>query len=257
MKTVIVGASSGLGRYLGVALSRRGARVALLARRRSRLAAAAAEAANDAVAVACDVTDEKSCQEAIEKAASELGGIDAMVYASAVGPLGQLRDLDARTWRRAFDTNVIGAALTTAAALPYLSESRGTAAYISSVSANHTPPWPGLGAYVVSKAALEKLVEAWRAEHPDVGFTRIVVGSCAPGAGDNLTNFVDTWDQELAADLHGRWVAMGLMTGSFLDLDDVAGVVDQVLRCGASASIPSVLMLPREPSPAAGPVIGS
>ena len=38
----------------------------------------------------------------------------------------------------------------------------GIAVYLSSVSASMTPPWPGLGAYAVSKAALDKLVEAWR-----------------------------------------------------------------------------------------------
>ncbi len=84
-----------------------------------------------------------------------------------------------RTWRRVFDTNVIGAAIVTSAAIEHLTASGGTAAYLSSVSASLTPPWPGLGAYAVSKAALDKLVEAWRAEHPTVGFTRVVVGDCA------------------------------------------------------------------------------
>ncbi len=84
-----------------------------------------------------------------------LGGIDALVYATGIGPLGRLADTDAETWRRTFDTNVIGAALVTAAAIPHLTESRGVAAYLSSVNGSLTPPWPGLGAYAVSKAALE------------------------------------------------------------------------------------------------------
>ena len=37
MRTVIVGASSGLGRCIGIGLAQRGAQVALLARRRERL----------------------------------------------------------------------------------------------------------------------------------------------------------------------------------------------------------------------------
>ena len=175
MKTVVVGASSGLGRCLGVELARRGATVALLARRHDRLVEAAEEAGNGAVAIRCDVTDEASCRDAIAEAADALGGIDGLVYATGIGPLARLGDLDAETWRRAFDTNVTGAALITAAALPHLTESHGVAAYLSSVSASLTPPWPGLGAYAVSKAALDKLVDAWRAEHPDLGFTRIVV----------------------------------------------------------------------------------
>ena len=83
-----------------------------------------------------------------------------------------------------FDTNVIGASIVTSAAIGELTASGGTAAYLSSVSASLTPPWPGLGAYAVSKAALDKLVEAWRAEYPHVGFTRVVVGDCGGGEGD-------------------------------------------------------------------------
>ena len=109
-----------------------------------------------------------------------------------------------------FDTNVIGAALITSAALPHLTASSGTAAYLSSVSASSTPPWPGLGAYAVSKAALDKLVEAWRAEHPKIGFTRVTVGDCAGGEGDSMTEFTAGWDQELTAEMAPIWMAREL-----------------------------------------------
>ena len=95
----------------------------------------------------------------------------------------------------------------TAAAIPHLTKSAGTAVYLSSVSASLTPPWPGLGAYAVSKAALDKLVEAWRAEHPALGFTRVVVGDCAGGEGDSMTGFADGWDPELAAQVCPIWAA--------------------------------------------------
>src|SRR5215217_6615001 len=169
MRTVIVGASSGLGRCVARGLAQDGGHVALLARRKDKLDEAAQEAGSDAVAVACDVTDPSSAAAAIDEAARALGGIEALV------------DTDAEIWRWAFDTNVIGAALVTAAAIPHLEASRGVAAYFSSVSASLTDPWPGLGVYATSKAALDKLVEAWRAEHPRVGFSRVVVGDCGGG----------------------------------------------------------------------------
>jgi len=155
LRVVVVGASSGLGRCIGVGLTQRGARTALLARRLERLEAAAKEAGPGSIALACDVTDTESCQTAIGEAAEQLGGIDALVYTPAIGPLSSLVDTDAETWRRVFDTNVIGAALVTTAALPHLAASNGVAVYLSSVSASLTPPWPGLGAYAVSKAALD------------------------------------------------------------------------------------------------------
>jgi NAD(P)-dependent dehydrogenase (short-subunit alcohol dehydrogenase family) len=245
MRTVVVGASSGLGRCLAVGLARRGATVALLARRMDRLTRAAGEAGPDAVAIGCDVTDQRSCRSAIEDAASRLGGIDALVYATGIGPLGRLADLDADTWRRTFETNVTGAALVTAAALPHLERAHGAAAYLTSMSASATPPWPGLGAYIVSKAALDKLVEAWRMEHPAVGFTRVVVGECGGGEGESLTEFSAGWDPGLTAELAPVWLERRYMTGALLDVEELVRVVDAVLRCGGSASIPSVTVAPR------------
>jgi NAD(P)-dependent dehydrogenase (short-subunit alcohol dehydrogenase family) len=245
VRTVVVGASSGLGRSIGIGLAQRGAEVALLARRRERLDAAAREAGPGTLAIECNVTDEASCRTAIEAAAEGLGGIDALVYAPAIGPLARLVDIDADTWRRVFDTNVMGAALVTAAAVPHLSASGGSAVFLSSVSASLTPPWPGLGAYVVSKAALDKLVEAWRAEHPDVAFTRLVVGDCAGGEGDSQTEFNQGWDMDLAAEVAPIWIARGYIAGSLIEVEELIGVVDAVLRGGASLSIPSVTVAPR------------
>ena len=247
MRAVIVGASSGLGRCIGVGLARRGAQVALMARRAERLEAAAGEAGPGAVAIECDVTDDASVGAAMAKASAELGGIDALVYAPAIGPLAMLADTDAATWRRIFDTNVIGASVMTAAALPHLAASGGRALYLSSVSASETAPWPGLGAYSVSKAALDKLIEAWRVEHPEVGFTRCVVGDCTGGEGDSISGFSSDWDWDLAAELYPIWTARGLLAGCFIEVDHLVGAIDAVLRAGRSVSMPSIVLAPRPP----------
>ena len=92
-----------------------------LARRRDRLEDAAKEAGSGAIAIRCDVTDESSCRDAIEEAAGALGGIDAMVYAPGSAPSCVWPMSTPATWRRVLDTNVMGAALVTSAALPHLS----------------------------------------------------------------------------------------------------------------------------------------
>jgi len=245
VRTVVVGASSGLGRCIAVGLAQRGDRVAVMARRYDMLTGAAKDAGPGTLAIACDVTDEASCARALEEAAAGLGGIDALVFTPGIGPLKRLADTDATTWRRAFETNVIGAALVTKAALAHLEATRGVAAYLSSVSASMTPPWPGLGAYAVSKAALDKLIEAWRNEHPQVGFTRVVVGDCAGGDGDAMTQFPAEWDWGLAAELHPIWSERNYLAGSLLDVENLTQIVHQVLHLGADASIPSVTITPR------------
>jgi NAD(P)-dependent dehydrogenase (short-subunit alcohol dehydrogenase family) len=228
-----------------VGLAQRGAQVALLARRDDRLAEAAKEAGPGTLSIRCDVTDESSCRRAVDEAASGLGGIDAVVYATGVGPLARLVDISAETWQHTFATNVTGAALVTAAALPHLKATSGVAAYLSSVSASHTAPWPGLGAYIVSKAALEKLIEAWRVEHPQIGFTRVIVGDCAGGQGDSGTEFASAWDPALAAEVHPVWVARNYIAGALLEVDELVDAVNNVLRLRATSSIPSITVTPR------------
>ena len=240
-RTVVIGASSGLGRCIGVGLAQRGDSVALLARRRERIDAAAQEAGEGTIAIECDVTDEASCRSAINEAADALGGIDNLVYTPGVGPLVRLVDTDAETWRRVFETNVTGAALTTAAAVPHLTASVGKAVYLSSDSGTIGPPWPGLGAYGVSKAALERLVEAWRAEHPEIGFTCLIVGECAGGEGDGQTGFNAGWDLELAKQAYPMWLSRGCMSPKLMPVEDLVDVVHTILRTDAATSMPVVI----------------
>lgn len=245
MRTVVVGASTGLGRCIGTGLAARGARVALLARSKDKLDDAAAEVGADALAVTCDVTDEDSCRSAIAEAAQGLGGIDALVYASAVGQLVRVEDADAATWRKTFDTNVVGASLVTAAALPHLRQSSGIALYLSTTGASYTPPWPGFAVYQVTKAALDRLVESWRAEHPTVGFTRMTVGECAGGEGDAQSQFSAGFDPELRREFGPIWFTRNYMNGAFIDADHLVTMIDAVLRGGHSMSLPSIVVTPR------------
>jgi NAD(P)-dependent dehydrogenase (short-subunit alcohol dehydrogenase family) len=244
-----VGASTGLGRCIAIGLVKRGAEVALLARSRDKLDRAVEEAGAGACAVTCDVTDPTGCRSAVDEAAERLGGIDALVFTPAIGPLGRLADTDADTWSRVFETNVTGAATVTAAALPHLEATSGRAAYLSSVSASQTKPWPGLGAYAVSKAALEKLVEAWQVEHPNVGFSSVIVGDCTGGQGDGMTHFASAWDPDLMVELGTLWVELKLIAGCFIDVDELTSAIDALLRSGPSLSIPSIVVAPR-PQPA-------
>jgi NAD(P)-dependent dehydrogenase (short-subunit alcohol dehydrogenase family) len=193
------------------------------------------------------VTDEASCRSAIGQAAEKLGGIDAVIISAGIGELRRIEELDAATWQRVFATNVVGASLITAAALPHLKESGGMVAFLSSVSASLTAPWPGLASYTVTKAALDKLVEAWRAEHLEVGFTRLIIGECAGGQGEGISQLTASWDMELAGELFPAWTARGLLTDKLIDVDHLVGAVDALVRFGSSASVPTLAITPRRP----------
>ncbi|OBK27911.1 short-chain dehydrogenase [Mycobacterium asiaticum] len=245
LRVAVVGASAGLGRCIGTGLAHRGARVALLARRYERLVEAAEEAGNGAVAVACDVTIADTCQKAISDAVDALGGLDALVYTTGMGVLAPLREVTADQWAQLFATNVTGASIVTAAAAPHLAASGGSAVYLSSLSASYTTPWPMLGAYAVTKGALDKLVEAWRAEHPEIGFTRLAVGDSLGGTGDAQTEFSKNWDPAVLESAIRYWMENKYMLGGLVDAEHLTDVVNAVIRCGNSSFIPQLTLAPR------------
>lgn len=198
----MVGASSGIGRATAVALAEAGAGVVLAARRAAALADVAAEAGPGAHPVVCDVRDPAAVDRLAGAVGEHLGGLDIVVYASGVNRLAFLADTDAETWRELLETNLVGAALVTRAALPLLREAGGRVAYLSSHSVAR--PWPALGAYAVSKAGLDAMVSAWRVEEPAVALTRVVVGP-------TLTGMADAWDPEAAAAAFARWAEQGYL----------------------------------------------
>jgi NAD(P)-dependent dehydrogenase (short-subunit alcohol dehydrogenase family) len=219
LRVAVVGASAGLGRCIGIGLAQRGARVAFLARRRDRLIKAAEEAGNGAAAVTCDVTDAAACRRAIDEVVDTFGGLDALVYTTGMGVLAPLADVSEQQWAQLFATNVTGASLVTAAAAPHLAESLGSAVYLSSLSASYTTPWPFLGSYAVTKGALDKLVEAWRVEHPNIGFTRLAVGDSLGGTGDSQTEFNKDWDPEALEKAIRFWMENKYMQGGLIDVN--------------------------------------
>lgn len=204
-RVLVVGASSGVGLAVAELAARSGARVVLAARRRERLAEAAerlrAEGAS-VDAVTCDVTDEPGCRAGVAAALATLGGLDALVYVSGVSPLCLLAEAGQSDWRAVLDVNIVGASLVTSAAIGALREGRGRAVYVGSYTERQT--LPGIGLYSVSKRALGALVEAWRMEHPEVDFTRVVLGNTAG------TEFAEGWGRARMLAITKVWVERGL-----------------------------------------------
>ena len=137
----------------------------------------------------------------VRESLDQLGGLDIVVYATAVDPLVKLVDTDAARWHDVLATNVIGASLVCRAALPHLRASKGRMVFISASSVGR--PLPGMGAYETSKAALDELVRAWRGEHPEVGFSNVAVGNTLG------TDVYASWDPALLAELGSVWAARG------------------------------------------------
>jgi NAD(P)-dependent dehydrogenase (short-subunit alcohol dehydrogenase family) len=229
-KILVVGASSGIGRQIGVQAGAAGASVAFLARRLELLNEAVTDAPGDGhVAIECDVRDEAGCGAAVRAAVDALGGVDHLVYATAIDMLIRLDDAGADTWADTFSTNVFGAASITRAVLPHLKAAKGRAVYLSASSVPR--PLPGMGVYAASKAALETMVTAWQHEHPDLAFTTVRVGSVLG------TGVTDSWSHELLGELAQEWSAGGYLhsngPGGALTFEQAAASVLAVLESTA------------------------
>ena len=218
---LVMGASTGIGRTIGHHLCREGAHVAFAARRGELCEEAAKEAGGTTVGIACDVTDPARCEQVVDETVDRLGGLDDLVYATGLISLVALADADAGWWRRTFETNVMGASLVTRACLPHLERAGGTAVYLSSVS-SYTGPWPGLGVYTSTKAALNRMIDTWRVEHPHLGFARVGVGPTAGGA--------NTAEYDPGVATHrARWADLGLVSGAQADPMSIARAVALIL----------------------------
>ncbi|HKA14903.1 MAG TPA: SDR family oxidoreductase [Myxococcota bacterium] len=240
-RILVIGGSSGVGREVGLAASRAGARVAFAARRRDLLDQAAKEAGNGALAVECDVSAPE-CARAVDAAARALGGIDALLYATGMSPLVMLEQASAEAWRTVLDVNLVGASQVTAAALPHLRACQGRAVYVSSYAVRQS--LPGLGLYRVSKVALDALIECWRMEHPDVDFTRVVVGNTAD------TEFANAWGGEALAGAMKVWVSRNLFpAATMMPLSVLAEAILSVIAVRGYVDDIAIMSRSRDPKP--------
>jgi NAD(P)-dependent dehydrogenase (short-subunit alcohol dehydrogenase family) len=126
-RAVVTGASRGIGLAVAQALTAEGADVALVARHRDALEAAAAELARSgrrAIPLVADTTDDLSVRRMVRNIATHLGGIDILVNAAArpasPGPVPTLADLADDALREEFETKVLGYLRCARAVAPYM-----------------------------------------------------------------------------------------------------------------------------------------
>ena len=113
-KTVIItGVGSGLGRECVTSALRDGADVVIAARTQETLDAIAADldpSGERVAAVATDITDPDACAALVATAKERFGSVDALIQVAAFEYVfGGLRDTNLDDWRKAYETNVIGA----------------------------------------------------------------------------------------------------------------------------------------------------
>jgi short-subunit dehydrogenase len=185
---LITGASSGIGEATAVAFARRGARLALCARRFDHLQGVAqrcrAAGAPEVVLRRADVRRPGEARGFVAAALSSFDRIDVLVNNAGMGWRGRFQDMADADLLDLLETNVLGAMLTTHAALPsMLAEGAGVVVNVASVLGFRAMPYSA--AYSASKHAVVGLSHALRGELSGTGVKVCVVypGTTAHPAG--------------------------------------------------------------------------
>jgi NAD(P)-dependent dehydrogenase (short-subunit alcohol dehydrogenase family) len=116
---LITGGSAGLGRQMAEGLAEMGASVALCARKKERCEEAAAELHKLGVktlALACDVKDQNSVQQAVGATLAEFGRIDILINNAGTSWGGPFEEMRLDQWHKVIDTNLTGTFLFSQAA---------------------------------------------------------------------------------------------------------------------------------------------
>ncbi len=163
---LITGASSGIGRALALELGKRGARLALTARRGAELLRLSEEierAGGEALALPADVRDPAAMDGAAKKVQERWGRIDVLVANAGMSSTTAGTRLNASEVGDVITINVLGVVNSVAAVLPSMLE-RGAGHLVAISSLASYRGMPKSGAYSASKAAVSTFFESLRVD---------------------------------------------------------------------------------------------
>jgi len=171
VRALITGASKGIGRAVALRLATPGATLALAAGRLSEELEATSsmvlERGAVPVVLAGDLAGPDAATDLVRRAAAALGGLDGVVSNAGVSRPGSLGALSVAAWDEVFAVNVRAPWLLARAAFPLLAASGG--AFVGVASMSGVAPYPGMGAYSPSKAAMIMLVRVLAQEWAAAG----------------------------------------------------------------------------------------
>jgi short-subunit dehydrogenase len=188
-RVIVTGASSGIGRAIALEFGRRGARLALTARRQPALDDVAAQvraAHGTVVVIPTDITTEEAAEHVVHETIRQLGGIDILVNNAGVGHHGSIANASRADIDALFRLNVLAAADMIRAVVPVMRAQRsGTIINISSVAGRIVVPL--IGYYSASKFALTAIGDALRMEegHHGIRVMNVFPGTTRSSFSEN------------------------------------------------------------------------
>uniref|UniRef100_A0A9I9CEF6 11-beta-hydroxysteroid dehydrogenase 1B-like n=1 Tax=Cucumis melo TaxID=3656 RepID=A0A9I9CEF6_CUCME len=177
---LITGASSGIGEHLAYEYAKRGAYLALVARRENRLREVAAVAqylgSPYALVIPADISKIEDCKRCIQTTVTHFRRLDHLVNNAGVSSVNLFEEYDnLQNAVPVMDVNFWGMVYCSYYGIPHLKQSRGKIIGIASSAA--WLPAPRLSFYTSSKAAVISFYETLRVEvGRDIGITIVTPG---------------------------------------------------------------------------------
>lgn len=162
----ITGASSGIGEALAYVFARRGAKLALSARRETELTRVKVEGKmkeEDVLILPLDIEKAETFTAAFQAVIARFGTLDILVNNAGISQRSLVKDTPLAVDKRLMDVNYIGTVALTKTVLPtLLAKQNGQIVVVTSAVGKFGSPWRS--GYSASKHALHGFFDAMRAE---------------------------------------------------------------------------------------------
>lgn len=183
---LVTGGARRIGREIALALAAAGADVAITYLDSEREARQTSEDIRRqgvrALALACDVRQEKSVRNSVRKVTQEFGGLDILVNNAATYETVDFEKITVRQWDEMFAINARGPFLVSQAALNPLRRRQGRIIHLGSLGGLR--PWATHAHYCASKAALTMLTQVMaKALAPEIAVNCVAPGMIDLGDG--------------------------------------------------------------------------
>jgi len=235
----ITGAGGAIGAATARAFAAAGAEVALLDVNEAAAREKAQGIGTEALAIACDVTDQASVRSAFDRVAEAFGGVDIVVSNAGAAWQGRIGEVDEAVLKKSFELNFYGHQRVAQAAVRIMLAQGTGGCLLFNVSKQAVNPGPNFGPYGLPKAATLFLVRQYALDYGAEGIRANAVNADRIRSGLLTDDFIKS--RSAARGVSEKEYMSGNLLQREVTADDVAqAFLHQALELKTTADVTTV-----------------